>query len=443
MRVLRTVKAAVLCAAAMLFCGCGEAAPDVSDSEPGFDKTQNTASSNAAFSEPQNVTPVEQSSEITYFGSADITAAAELFAKNSGGTVVSEKAGGNYIDVLSEKISSDNSPDLCDKVDNTYPYLISMNLYEDLTNYIDTTSPQWADITDYIDYYAFKGARCFYPTSVKIMPQFLMYDKMAFVRSDNVPDPEKLWLKGEWTWSAMKSGSDRIRQSGFGDYVYLAGGYNFIDNLFASSGSPLFPKDESSRFMNGFVNETAGKIPEFIGEEWLINHNDDDSLQMRMLNSVFLAGDEQTLAKLRQTQIVVGIVPFPVEDSADKYYCKAVTEGFLVPKGAKNIQSAASFINCSRIYETSEECAAANNKKLEESGLLRSDVEWLQSLRSSEKLTPVLVECDCFDDFTNETIQKILTSYGSAERHDELDEVFAECLPIIDNAVENINAVHE
>lgn len=437
MKMFRKIGAVLLSAAAVLCCGCGDRTVDSSDTAYSA-KTQSTVSE-AAFTVPQSSPQNVQTDKITYFGSHDISGAAKLFAENSGIQVETETAGSDYINVLSEKISSDASPDLCDKSDNTFPYLISQNKYEDLTNYIDATSPQWADITEYIDYYAFKSARYFYPTSVKLMPQFLMYDKMTYVYCDNASDPEKLWRQGEWTWSAMKSGAEKIRKFGVGDIIYLAGGYNFTDNLFASSGSTMFPKDESGRFLNGFESDAAKTISGFMDETWKIKHNDDDSRLLRMPYSVFLSGDEQTLAKLRQTSIMVGIVPFPVEDGADKYYCKAVTDGFLVPKGAKNIQSAASFINYSRIYETSEENIEANDKKLIDSGLLRSDVEWLQSLRSSEKLTPVLVEGNCFDDLTNNAVQRMLTYDGT----EPWDEVLAECSPTINNAVESINAVIE
>jgi len=73
--------------------------------------------------------------------------------------------------------------------------------------------------------------------------------------------------------------------------------------------------------------------------------------------SMFMCTDERTLGELRtlSPSFNVGIVPFPQFDSDGTYYVRAVSEGFLVPKGAKNIRNAASFINCSRIAETSDD----------------------------------------------------------------------------------------
>lgn len=436
---LRKIGAAWLAVSTALFCACSSS----SNSDPASIAVKSSsASADAAFSVPQNTSQPPRSAELTYFGNSDISGAEELFKKNSGGTVTIEKVGvkteSEYLNALSEKISADASPDLCDKVDNTFPYLVSLNLYEDLTNYIDITSPQWADITEYIDYYAFNGSKYFYPTSVKIMPQFLMYDKMIYAYSGSASDPEKLWMRGEWTRSTMMSGAEEIRKLGVGDIVYLATGMDIVDNFIAASGSPLFPRDESGRFMYGSESGAEQIYFDFLGETWKFKY-DCDIGDLTQPFSVFLAGDEETLAQLRQTSIMVGIVPFPVEDGADAYYCKAQTGGFLVPKGAKNIQSAASFINCSRIYETSEENIAENNKRLIESGLLRSDVEWLEDLRESNKITPIIIEDNCFDYQTNAAVKKMLAYKGDEPWQD----VLAQSRPVIDRAIERINAMIE
>lgn len=432
---MRKICAAVLCIAAAFCCGCQSSSSY--DSHTAYSaKTQSTVSE-AAFTVPSNTASTVQSNEITYFGSRDISSAAELFAKNSGGTVMTEIAGSDYINVLSEKISADTSPDLCDKVDNTFPYLISKNLYEDLTNYIDITSPQWTELTDVIERYSFKGGRYFYPTTVKVMPQFLIYVKTTYIQCGNLPDPEKLWLNNEWTWSAFEQGANGILNNPASGADVLVCGSEVFDNFLASSGEPLFSQN-GNRFFNGLSTENANLVSEFLSP-YKLKHASVFYADGEIANTVFLSGDEKTLAALRKTDLTVGAVPYPRDENADAYYCKAVSEGFLVPKGAKNIQSAASFINCSRIADASKEQREKNDKKLIESGLLRSDVEWLYSLRSSDKMTPLLVDENCFDDAANAAIKKILTYSGEEPWND----VLAECSPVIDSAIESINAVIE
>ncbi len=432
MRSLRRISAAALFCAAVFLCGCQSSSDSASWS--GLERTR-SSSSEAAFSVTQGVPPVSQSADVTYFGNRDITAAAELYTSNSGGTVKIERAGANYLSELSERINADNSPDLCDKTDNTYPYLISVNFYEDLTNYIDTASPQWTDINDIIELYSFKGGRYFEPTTVKVMPQVLLYVKSTYIRCGNLPDPEKLWLKGEWTWESFREGAAGVAESPESTAELLISGENVFDNFLASTGQPLFPKT-GNRFSNGITSYKTANVNEFLSS-FDVSYSRIVNVENEMSRAVFLSGDEQTFATLRRTGLAVGAVPYPRDDGSGKYYCKAVTEGYLVPKGAKNIQSAASFINYSRVAATSPEQRQREHKSLMDSGLLRSDVEWLESLRGSAKLTPVIVGGDCFDSETNAAVRKILNSGGDGS----WNETVAENSPVIDKALEKINAI--
>lgn len=434
MNMLRKAAAAFLLTTATLCCGCQNGSGDVS-SDAGSSNPQSVFS-DAAFTVPEPVSTPVQSSVITYFGSKDISEFAELYKKTTGGTIVIESPTGNYTDLLSQKISSDASPDLCDKVDNTYPYLISQNLYEDLTNYIDTTAPQWADMTDSIEHYSFKGARYFYPTSVKAMPQFLIYVKSTYIQCGNLPDPEKLWLNNEWTWDTFRHGAAGIIESPASPANVLVSGGDIFSNFLSSTGVPIFSQ-VGSRFANGLTTDEAADVNELLSA-YKINYTDSFNAADKIGDTVFISGDERMLAELRKTNLTVGAVPYPRYVGSDKYYCKAATEGFLVPKGAKNIQNAAIFINCSRIVDSSDEHREKVNSELTKIGLLRSDVEWLERLRSSTKMTPIPVDENCFDSDVNINIKRLLTYDGNS-----WTDALAEYLPPIDGAIEKINYVIE
>lgn len=426
----------LLCAAAVLLCGCAGGSSG-SGSTVMSDKTS-SSSTDTAFTVPPTNSLNDQSNEITYFGSKDIEYITELYSKNSGGTVIVEKANGyDYIGVLSEKISADDSPDLCDKVDNTFPYLMSMNLYEDLTNYIDTTSPQWLDYTDVIERYSFKGARYFYPTTVKVMPEFLIYVKTKYILCGNLPDPEKQWLRNEWTWDEFAQGATGILDYPFGNEEFMISGSEVFDNFFATTGEPIFLQN-GNRFMNNLESGNAYLLYSFL-MPYEMKYNNISDAEGEISGAVFLSGDERVLAELRKTDLAVGVVPYPRCEYVDEYYCKAVADGFLVPKGAKNIQSAASFINSSRISDASEEQQNKNDRELIRQGLLRSDVEWLRDLRSSENMIPVLVDMNCFDVAANEAANSLMTYRGD----DAWGNLLSEYSPTIDSAIESINAVIE
>lgn len=436
MTVFRKIGAALLSAAVILCCGCTDNSRDRTGAVSS-EKNSSTASE-VAFTVPDGSLQGVDSGEITYFGSKNIDSVSALYTKQSGGTVLIERVGvSNYTDALSEKISADNSPDLCDKIDNTFPYLMSMNLYEDLTNYIDTTSPQWLEYTDIVERYSFKGARYFYPTTVTVMPEFLIYVKTKYIQNGNLPDPEKQWAKNEWTWGEFVQGAEGILGSSFGGEEIMISGSEIFNNFFATTGAPIFLQ-EGNRFYNNLESGNAYWVYDFL-MPYELKYTDVTDAESGMTGAVFLSGDERTLAELRRTDLAIGVVPYPRCEFVDEYYCKAVAEGFLVPKGAKNIQSAASFINHSRIADASEEQQEMYDKNLVEIGLLRSDVEWLRDLRSSDMMTPVLIDINCFDQAANAAANSLMTYRGDYA----WDVLLAEYAPTVDSAIESINAVIE
>ena len=433
MKKIKKILSSVLVCAAALFCGCSGGTAESSDSSS-YDVS--TTESGAAFTVPPEVSEPAGGTAITYFGTKDISAFVAEYEKTTGGSVIVERPKGDYLTELQEKISSDASPDLCDKVENTYPYLMSNNLYEDLTNYIDISAPQWEDMTDAVEHYSFKGERFFYPTTLKIMPQFLIYVKGTYIQGGNLPDPEKLWINGEWTWDSFQSGAQGVIESPSVPAGTLIAGEDIFSNFLASTGTALFSQ-VGSRFADGFSSDASADVNALLSDyeiEYTISGNAADA----MGETVFISGDESTLAELRKANLAVGAVPYPRGNDTDKYYCKASADGFLVPKGAKNIQSAASFINCSRIVCNSEEYREKENTALIKSGLLRSDTEWLERLRGNSEITPVIVDENCFDSEVNVSVQRLLTYRG-----DSWKDALSENLPKIDGALETINAVIE
>ena len=103
---------------------------------------------------------------LTYLGfydmrtAGDIKPGVKLFEETYGGKIdYYQVAWGERIDKLQMLISSGDSPDLVDKEDIAFPLLISKNVYEDLTDYIDLSQPQWDGFQDLIERYAWNGKR--------------------------------------------------------------------------------------------------------------------------------------------------------------------------------------------------------------------------------------------------------------------------------------------
>ncbi|MDE7362964.1 MAG: extracellular solute-binding protein [Oscillospiraceae bacterium] len=418
MKAEKNIAFALICVGIFALTGCSAESGRTSSTSETMTYSDEESSAVSAFEIP-NETPNSETPYITYLGTRELGAVAlETYAKTAGlssaeSAVTVVYTGENtYESRLTELISADESPDLTEKRANTFPTLMSRNVYEDLTPFMDVAAPQWEGLTECIERYSFKGAHYFYPTKITVSPQFLLYDKLRYVQF-NIPDPEKLWERNEWTWENMVSGADVLRENlDIPDYIY---GDNIPDNFLASTGTAFITADESGKFVHRFHSAGFDEIVELFGtHNCSITEYDDVSTTncLESLRAVFMSADERALGELRRTspELNIGIVPYPWADNADEYYVKAVTDGYLVPKGAKNIRSAASFINCSRIAEVSDDRQKALHRELKTMGLLVSDIEWIDILRTDCRATSVLVEENSLGSAANESVNYILES---------------------------------
>ena len=440
MRNIRKILAATLGCAVLLNCGCSNNPSVISNSSAEKTSYFDESSTASAFEIPDNINK-SASPYLTYLGCREIgsSPALETYAGSVNADAallitverVSEEA---YENRLSELINSDLSPDLTDKRKNTFPLLMSRNMYEDLTSYMDVSAPQWDTFRAYIDHYTFKGSNYFYPTSVTVSPELLVYDKMTFVQY-NIPDPEKLWEKDEWTWESFDECTELFRASL--DSVNDIYGADISQNVFATMGGSLILRSENGKLSSGYTGELFAELENFFGHFSCNQENRNISALMDSF-AVFMSADESIIGKLRRSEMNIGIVPYPKCSQTGKYIVKAVSDGFLVPKGAKNITGAASFINSSRIADAGEDGQKFRDKEMKQLGLLRSDSEWIGFIRGSDNMIPLLVDGQCLDSEANAAMNELLTAldnmyYGSYSIQSDLG--------VIDRDLERINAV--
>lgn len=440
MNIMRKLIAAAMFAGVLAVCGCSaDSAYSGVSTGSAVTYPDDESSAVSAFDIPQLASNTE-TPYLTFFGTGELSSAALNAYANTAGiagteapvTVVSVSSE-LYESRLSELINSDESPDLTEKRGNTFPFLMSRNIYEDLTPYMDTAAPQWEGFSSYIDRYAFKGAHYFYPTAVNVAPELLVYDKMRCVQA-GTPDPERLWEKGEWTLDRLEVYSEAIDAvTGLGGYIY---GSAAAENILAMTGTPLIARDENGKFVSRVGSENYLAMREFFSTHQC-NQSD---LPQHILQSftAFMCVDDAFLGKLRGTALSIGIVPFPKLDSDSPYYVRAVSEGYLVPKGAKNVRSATSFINCSRIAETSDEGIKERHREMKKLGFLQSDVEWIELIRGGD-YELVLDEGLCLDKDANDAMALIFSEADKLLFEGYIEPEYN--IAAIDADLERINAM--
>lgn len=441
MNITRKMIAAAMFVGVLAVCGCSaESAYSGVSSGSAVTYSDDERPAVSAFEIPKLASNTE-TPYLTFFGTGELSSAALNDYADTAGIVGTETpvtvvhvSDELYESRLSELINSDESPDLTEKRENTFPFLMSRNIYEDLTPYMDAAAPQWEGFSGYIDRYAFKGAHYFYPTAVNVAPELLVYDKMRCVQA-GTPDPERLWEKDEWTLDALTEYTDAIDATvGHVDCICCE---DIAENILAMTGAALIEKDESGKFVSRVGSENYLTMRGFFSAH-LCNIMREGTVGLRQSLTSFMCVDNASLGELRETQLHLGIVPFPKLDSESPYYVRAVSEGYLVPKGAKNVRNAASFINCSRIAETSDEGIKERRREMKKLGFLQSDVEWIELIRGGD-YELVLDEGLCLDKDANAAMALIFSEADKLlfEEYIELEYDIA----AIDADLERINAM--
>lgn len=288
-------------------------------------------------------------------------------------------SGDTYYDKLGSLIASDDSPDIVTKDAMLYPGNVSKNMFEALDDYIDYTSPLWADMADIIDSYSWGGKHYYYPHRITTS-YALNYSKKTF-EENNLTDPYELYKNGEWTWDAWRDLMIQFCDKD-ADNIGFYSTDTTLTPLIATTGTVLIDVQNDGTILNNISDPNVTRAMEFYenlyrdGVMYAKQYGDWVSPQSFAIYSdkiLFLAMEPEWsyIAETEQIQNPTGVdsdifdtvsdfafVPWPRDTQADAYYQAYDTYGFLVPKGAKNMTGAIDFINLFRVYDTDPDIIA-------------------------------------------------------------------------------------
>lgn len=408
--------ASILLISIFALSGCSNSEPDPSTVLP---MTLSDTSSELPF---ENVsTPTEKENPyIDYLGTEPLTKTDGyiLYYANYGqnirdALVTQELVSQSRLpDRLMERIASDLSPDLCEKPENVY-YLITKNMFEDLTKYIDTSAPQWQEYSEYLNTHKYNNGNYFYPTSIIQSPDFLAYSSEQYVFTVNGgKTPVELWREGNWnyeTFSNITNSGSRISvKHDSSAYIDLLNAKKVpIENLLLALGLPFIDKSPDGKYFSNLNND------DFINKISSIDSTVSDTVSMMSSHKAvnFLSINVDQLARIRASgndgygfsSKTTVIVPYPA--AADGRYL-GITTGYLIPKRAKNIKAAASFINGSRV--------AARLSDFPD-GLTDEDKEILTALRSQSYANMVESYSSYVAADTKYEVDKLWQNTGSSD----------------------------
>ncbi len=325
--------------------------------------------------------PSGNAGTLKYLGYYDITAdqkgteqclifSSDLF----GGKVewISSPPNDAFYEKLSNLIASDDSPDIVEKSAMLYPGNVSKNMFEPLDGKIDIDSPLWKDMKEVADSYAWNGKHYYYPHRITTSYS-LNYSKKT-IEENALPDPYTLYKNGEWTWDAWR---DMMREFCDKDDENI-GFYatdTTVDAFILTTGTSLIDTQPTGTITNNLQNPNVTRAMQFIetlcrdGVSYKKELGDwvpPQTFATECDRLLFLCMEPEWtyIAATEQLQNPKGVdndifdtvsefafVPFPRDPQADAYYQGYDTFGYLVPKGAKNMDGAIEFINLNRAFD--------------------------------------------------------------------------------------------
>lgn len=298
-----------------------------------------------------------------------------------GGTIdyTSVPFGTAFYDKLANLIASDDSPDLVTKDAMLLPGNVSKNLFEPLDGKIDLSSPLWSDMADVIDNFSWKGQHFYYPH--RITTKYALNYSKKTIEENNLTDPYDLYKNGEWTWDAWRNLMIEFCDKDE-EHVGFYTTNDTITSFIATTGTTMIDVQPDGTITNNFLSADVSRAMTFMeglcrdGLTYGKQFGDWVSPQVfaTVCDKLLFTCTEPEWTYIAETETLqnptgvendifdtvseFAFVPFPRDPNADAYYTEFDTFGYLVPKGAKNIDGAIEFINLNRMYDTDPDIIA-------------------------------------------------------------------------------------
>ncbi len=407
--------------------------------------------------------------ELEYLGSYNITTAGDVkpaykyFQENYDCSIKVTMVGSLQIqERLTALISSDESPDLVDYAQNSFPLLMSKNMYSPLDEYMDLTAPQWEGLEDYINKYRWNGKNYYYPWAYNANPYFLIYNRGIFEQL-GLDDPKELYDDGDWTWDTFKDCVKSFIESdpnGGRTGLYGMVGTSFID----STGTPFISIGDDGKLVSNVVNPDVERAAMFMQDlkkeglaqfpEGFIDVSEDPIVQgtaaFQSMGEWIITNYSKKMTKDESLDIF--FVPYPRDPNADEYYVGMTTFGYLVPAGSEYTEQACVFINCCRLSNTDEDLAATTKESImKNKKYTEEQYEFIMEFHKVNDFNCVVDEPYGLDENTSEIISKILNNtvfnadedYGNmtwAQMRDANSEIIQSQIDYYNGLIESGNA---
>lgn len=300
-----------------------------------------------------------------------------------GGTIewISASSGSGYYEKLATLIAADDSPDLMTFEPLAFPYGVSKKMFEPLDDYIDIDDPLWTDMRELIDEYEYDGTHYYFPH--RIVTKYNLNYSRKTIEDAGLTDPYDLYVAGNWTWDTWREMMIEFCNQDDSNIGFYATS-TMLEAFINTTGTSIIDVNPNGTIENNLLSADVTRAVEYLsemGRSGLLYpeshpHGDWVSPQVwaTVADKILFLGMEGEWTYIAATETIqnptgvendihdtvseFAFVPFPRDPDADAYYMCSNTFGYMVPKGAQNINGAVEFIMCNRLYETDENIKA-------------------------------------------------------------------------------------
>mgnify|MGYP004653496149 FL=1 len=368
----------------------------------------------------------------------------KYYFPNGGDTLIISEvvSAGRINEVLTARIQADDSPDLVDVREDSFPYQMSRNMYEDISPYMNMSAPQWAELGEYINAFGIGSKRFYYPWRYEAATERLYYNRTLFEQY-GIPDPAEQWSAGEWTWDALLE-AVRTFTAAVDGAVGICGD-DPAQGFLLSTGTALISRAESGKFVSNIGSPEAASAMEWLDEnlrsQGLITsacagYDSDSAMPAAIGLAAFRAAGSGEFSRYCRDYAEYDMwnVPYPSENGEGAYSADAF--GYLVPKGAKNVAGACCFINSCRITEAGERSDAEKSRIMKKNGYTEEEYAYMEQFTHAERFS-VVIDYTAFDPGAQAAFAALSAQEGSWQ------EISAQEAPAFERAAADLSAMVE
>lgn len=272
-------------------------------------------------------------------------------------------------DDLATAIIGDNAskPDIFPYHWLAFPYQVSKEMYQPITDLVDFDSPLWNGVKSTADQYVLDGEYYVAPLHMEASA-LIVYDKNN-IEEIGAEDPYELYLNGNWNWNTFRdiatqwsaTSTEENQRYGFNGWYAV----QFVNQ----TGKTMVSLTDDGKFVNNTADPDIERAESFIynlAKDGLVLDTWKGSAKDAFNTGVLFysmgewaftgnsgPGEEDNW----------GVVPIPSDPNTDGKYTNGSASTYMWVKGSTANDAVKAWLNCNRIAETDEQYAATDKDK--------------------------------------------------------------------------------